>query len=236
MPNNAFSGIPSSVTISIPCGSLFYYNSWIYPYGALIEDTVGFMLSVWSNDLNLGNVVVINHPTCQNPTAVIFAEPTSNSQFVCWGDGNTENPRTLTLISDTNFTAYFVVDMNDTIYVHDTIIVHDTTYISVHDTTTVIDTLWLMDTVFIHDTIYIHDTIVVGVDGVEALNAKVYIHNGKIVVDGAEGNTVWLYDAVGRLLATRQDDYSVLRFDVPSTGTYLIKVGGHPARRVAVIR
>lgn len=85
-------------------------------------------------------------------------------------------------------------------------------------------------------TLIIHDTIVTGVDGVEALNAKVYIHNGQIVVEGAEGNTVWLYDAVGRLLATRQDDYSALRFDVPATGTYLIKVGNHPARRVVVVR
>ena len=75
-----------------------------------------------------------------------------------------------------------------------------------------------------------------GIEGVVALDAKVYIHNGQIVVEGAEGNTVWLYDAVGRLLATRQGDYSALRFDVPATGTYLIKVGDLPARRVVVVR
>lgn len=236
MPNNAFSGIPSSVTINIPCGSLIYYNSWIYPYGALIEDSVGFTLSIWSNDLNLGNVIVINRPTCQNPTAVIFAKPTSSSQFVCWGDGNTENPRTLTLISDTNFTAYFVVDMNDTVYVHDTIIVHDTTYISVHDTTTVIDTLWLTDSIFIHDTIYIHDTIVTDVDEVEAINAKVYTSYRQIVVENTNGNTVWIYDVSGRVLATKNDEDTPLHFDVPSSGAYLVKIGNHPARKVVVIR
>ena len=75
-----------------------------------------------------------------------------------------------------------------------------------------------------------------GIEGVEALNAKVYINNGQIVVDGAEGNMVWLYDAAGRLLATRQDNYAPLRFDVPATGAYLIKVGSHPARRVVVVR
>lgn len=75
-----------------------------------------------------------------------------------------------------------------------------------------------------------------GIEGVVALDAKVYINNGQIVVEGAEGNTVGLYDAVGRLLATRQDDYSALRFDVPAAGTYLIKVGNHPARRVVVVR
>lgn len=75
-----------------------------------------------------------------------------------------------------------------------------------------------------------------GIEGVVALDAKVYINNGQIVVEGAEGNTVGLYDAVGHLLATRQGDYSALRFDVPATGTYLIKVGSHPARRVVVVR
>ena len=75
-----------------------------------------------------------------------------------------------------------------------------------------------------------------GIGDVDGAGAKVYIHSGQIVVEGAEGNTVWLYDAVGRLLATRQDDYSALRFEVPATGTYLIKVGNHPARRVVVVR
>ena len=159
-----------------------------------------------------------------------------------------------------------MVFTSDTVLVHDTTYidvpyaVHDTTYITltdtvtntvydtidnyiydttiVHDTTLVTDTLWMThyDTVFVHDTIFIHDTVVVGVGDVDALNAKVYVNNGQIVVEGTEGNTVWLYDAVGRLLATKQNDYSTLRFDVPTTGTYLIKVGDHPARRVVVIR
>lgn len=65
---------------------------------------------------------------------------------------------------------------------------------------------------------------------------KLYRRNGQIVVEGAEGNVVTLYDAVGRVLATKRDDYSLLRFDVPSAGTYLIRIGNAPARRVVVIR
>jgi hypothetical protein len=55
-------------------------------------------------------------------------------------------------------------------------------------------------------------------------------------VDGAENNTVWLYDVNGRILATKQDEYSPLHFDVPTIGTYLVKIGNHPARKVVVIR
>ena len=130
------------------------------------------------------------------------------------------------------------------IYVHDTsfinVYVHDTSFINVyvHDTSFVTDTLWLTehDTIYLHDTIYIHDTIVVGMDDVEAISAKVYINNGQVVIEGAEGSTVMLYDAVGRLLATRRDYYSALRFDVPVSGAYLVKVGDLPARRVVVIK
>ena len=155
------------------------------------------------------------------------------------------------------------VDVHDTTYinvsypVHDTTIVVDTLTVTqydtivntvydtidnyIYDTLTVTDTLWLTqyDTIWMHDTIVVHDTIYItqeGIGDVEALNAKVYSSQGQIVVEGAEGNRVTLYDVSGRMLATMRDDYSALRFDVPASGTYLIKVGALPAKRVVVIR
>lgn len=141
--------------------------------------------------------------------------------------------------------------IHDTTIVHDTTYVdipypvHDTTYIDVpypvHDTMVVADTIWLTlyDTVWLHDTIVVHDTIYItqeGVDGAEAVNAKVYASQGQIVVEGAKGNTVTLYDVTGRVLATKQDDYAPLHFDVRASGTYMIKIGLYPARKVVVIR
>ena len=66
--------------------------------------------------------------------------------------------------------------------------------------------------------------------------AKVYSSQGQIVVEGAEGCEVTLYDAVGRRMAARRDDFAMLRFDVPASGAYLVKVGHAPARRVVVIK
>ena len=88
----------------------------------------------------------------------------------------------------------------------------------------------------IHDTIYIHDTVYVGIDGVDAINAKIYTSHGQIVVDGSEGNHVWLYDINGRLMATKRDDHSPLRFDIPSSGAYLVKIGNYHSRKVVVIQ
>jgi hypothetical protein len=73
---------------------------------------------------------------------------------------------------------------------------------------------------------------------VEALNAKVYTSHGQIVVEGADGNQVTLYDVTGRVLAKREGVHggTPLRFDAPASGTYLLKIGNYPARRVVVIK
>ena len=143
-----------------------------------------------------------------------------------------------TIIHDTTLVPYAV---HDTTIIHDTTLVpytvHDTTSITIHDTTVVYqtDTLWLTqyDTVRIHDTIYITEQ---GIDGVDAPAARVYSSEGQIVVDGANGDMVVLYDVNGRMLATKRDGYDSLRFDVPVSGAYMIRVGERPARRVVVVK
>ena len=242
------------------------------------------------NSGNIGNYDYFSQLT-------LTATANGNNAFLRWSDGNSFNPRTVTITQDTAFTALF---LNGTTFLHDTIIdtvyfnhyTHDTTYIYnyVHDTvrltTYVIDTTiinfhqydttinnynnfqydttinnyYLYDTVVVNnyqhdttlryvydtvyllryltDTVFIHDTIFTteGIGNVEVLNAKVYTNRSQIFVEGADGNTVTLFDLNGRILAIKQDYYSRLVFDVPASGTYLIKVGNHPARKVVVIR
>jgi hypothetical protein len=112
--------------------------------------------------------------------------------------------------------------------------------VHVHDTLRLTQTL--RDSIFIDhfrevtqkdDTIYITEQ---GIGEVDGLNAKVYSSHGQIVVEGADDNMVTLYDITGRVLETKQDDYTPLRFDAPVSGTYMIKIGKYPARKVVVIR
>lgn len=95
------------------------------------------------------------------------------------------------------------------------------------------DSIVLHDTI---DTVWIHDTIRLSITDVETLQAKIYQRNGQVVVEGAEGNKVAFYDVNGRVLATKQDNDMPLYFDVPVAGTYIIKIGNYPARKVVVIR
>lgn len=157
----------------------------------------------------------------------IRAYPLEGNRFVMWDDGNSFQNRTFTLTSDTAFNAIFapIASLRDTIY--DTVYVYDTTIV------TNTDTLWLHDTITIHDTVYITQE---GVDGLDALNARVYSSQGQIVVEGADGYAVTLFDINGRMLATKQDYGTVVHFDAPVSGTYMIKIGNNAARKVVVIR
>ncbi len=157
---------------------------------------------------------------------------------------------------DVHDTTY--IDIHDTTYVNVPYPVHDTTYITltdtvtntvydtvdnfIYDTTIVVDTLWLTeyDTLWLHDTIIVHDTVYIteeGIDGVDAINAKVYSSQGQVVVEGAEGNQVTLYDVTVRVISgKRKAESGKMSYAVPTSGVYLIKIGNYPARRVVVVR
>lgn len=79
------------------------------------------------------------------------------------------------------------------------------------------------------DTVSIHNVT-------EAGRFNVFVRKDQIVVEGAKGEKVWLYDAVGRRIATKQEEYAPIRFTVSASGAYLVKVGNYPARRVVVVR
>ena len=69
----------------------------------------------------------------------------------------------------------------------------------------------------------------------ESINLKIYSQHRQIVIEGAEGDVVAIYDALGRRIALHRDSYGLLRFDVHSSGTYLVRIGDHPARKVVVV-
>ena len=363
---NAFDNIPASTPVYIPCGSTASYASRWSHFTNFIE-VMDAHVWVRSSDAAMGTASVTVQPTCANPSATIVATPYAGYLFALWSDGDTLNPRTLTIDRDTLLTALFVpvpdtVINYDTIVVHDTLLIHDTTIINnyihdttvvhdtayvdvfVHDTTIVHDTVYVdvfvHDTTIVHDTayvdVYVHDTIVVnnyihdttivrdtayienyihdtitvimpidyytltlisaqptmgivvgsgtysdsteveiaavaicgyhfvqwsdgnaenprhvtvtadqeltatfdidevGISDVSASNAKVSVQDNVITVQGAEGQRVRIFDAVGRLLSTEQSVSETQHFRVMAAGVYLVQVGNSTAQRVVV--
>ena len=64
----------------------------------------------------------------------------------------------------------------------------------------------------------------IGTPDADAIN--IYALGGRIIVDGADGETVRIFDITGR---------SVLNRGLPA-GVYIVKVGDRPARKIVVMK
>jgi len=312
--SDVFNGVSSTIPVYIPCVSLAsYQTTWSY-FSNIIAQFPN-IINVGVTDSTFGVSNVTDGPTCDS--AVIEATANYGYHFTQWNDGNTDNPRTITLTQDTAFTAFF--DRNeyqltlnsadstlgtvtgsgtylylDTAHIvaeaidhhhlvqwsdgdcnatRDIVITADlqltaTFAIDTH-TVTVVSADSTMGSVSGGGQALNGDTITIsaagnpgyhftrwndnntdsvrtvtvtaditytayfeanggsdGIDDVDGNNIHIYTEGGNIIVDGAEGEKVQVFDMVGRPVGTQ----SLL------TGIYMVKVGTLPARRVVVIR
>ena len=119
---NTFASAPSTIPVFVPCGSLLsYYVSSHWDDFVNLAEAAPFDLNVSANDTLMGNVTILQQPTCSNHTARIQASANAGYHFIRWNDGNTANPRQITLSSDTSFMAVFVSD-----YSYVTVLSNDT--------------------------------------------------------------------------------------------------------------
>ena len=93
-----------NIPVHIPCGSSMnyryaaYWNSFIN-----IQDAMLYQLDLLVNDTTWGSATY----SCAQFGTSLTAIPKNGATFVRWNDGYTENPRTVTITTDTTFTAIF---------------------------------------------------------------------------------------------------------------------------------
>ena len=75
----------------------------------------------------------------------------------------------------------------------------------------------------------------VGIDGVDA-DLNIYSTGNRIVVRGAAGEDIYIYDLNGRTVATKASANETMEFIMENSGVYMVKVGNAPAKRVLVVR
>ena len=99
---------PNFATLTIPCGSLEDYSASTSLWNMFFADRIsenGYNVEVSVNDETFGSVAV--ESDCS--TATLTATANEGYVFLSWNDGNTENPRVVSLTSDTAFTAIFAL-------------------------------------------------------------------------------------------------------------------------------
>ncbi len=218
-----------------------------------------FTLTLQSADESLGTVSGGGEYTYHDTVTITATATAPHYHFERWSDGNTDNPRQYVITGNTTLTAYFALDVH-TVVVQVDNMAHGTvsgggSYDYGSPATITAETPFsgwvfshwsdgatynpytfavLQDTVM--TAYFVREGSQNGVDGVDTMSAKIYVNNGQIVVEGAEGYPVYLYDVVGRLLATKRETTQEVLLDVPASGAYLVKIGDAPARRVVVRR
>ena len=89
--------------IYVPCGTLDAYKTAWSEYASQIKyEPLEYNITGNVNNEAAGNVQIP-----QNKCEDVIAIPNYGYHFTQWSDGNTDNPRTIVLASDTSFTAEF---------------------------------------------------------------------------------------------------------------------------------
>jgi hypothetical protein len=123
---NTFYLVSKTIPVEVVCGSQGYYKQdSLWKKFTNFKDTALFQVTLQSNYPYMG-VAKLLQPPCQDNTTIIMAMANVGYRFVQWHDGNDQNPRTLTLTSDTTLKAEF-----DLIIYHVTVTANDTTMGSV---------------------------------------------------------------------------------------------------------
>ncbi len=108
LADNTVFPYPNIATLTVPCGSLEAYSAptsfWNMFFAGRISEN-GYNVEVSVNDETFGSVAV--ESDCS--TGTLTATANEGYRFVIWNDGNTDNPRTVALTSDTAFTAIFAL-------------------------------------------------------------------------------------------------------------------------------
>ena len=104
--SNVFNSVSTSIPVYVPCGSKNIYKAaygW-KEFTNIREPQVEYAIQVSTSNSQMGTAIV-NYNNCAG--AQISATANFGYHFVQWSDGNTDNPRTLTLTQDTVLTAEF---------------------------------------------------------------------------------------------------------------------------------
>jgi hypothetical protein len=109
---NTFHQVPDTIPVYVPCRTSKLYDGTLYwKKFENFKDSASFQIIVQSNNSLLGRAFVVQ-TSCQNNDIIIVAIAGQNCHFLQWNDGNTDNPRTIMIMSDTTFIAEFDVITN----------------------------------------------------------------------------------------------------------------------------
>lgn len=105
-----FYGVPNNIPVYVPTASISNYQA--APGWSVFTNYIGivpYAITATSANPTMGSVTG-GGTYAGGTTATLTATPNMGYHFVQWQDGNTQNPRTITVTGDATYTATFAPD------------------------------------------------------------------------------------------------------------------------------
>lgn len=290
----AFYWVNRNIPLYVPSSSVSSYQS--APVWSEFTNYIGIGLhTITATSANPAMGTVTGGGTYNGgATATLTAIPNTGYHFVQWQDGNTQNPRTITVTGDATYTATFAPDAAPaTVTATISQIAATSAYaeIVMGQQTSYFYLIYAPQSVFTQNGLTTDEAIIsyinqhygssdrnysnvsgymndltpsttymlvvvpynsndeVGTitrkqfttlnnNGIEDVGEEEYAissQDGRLTVSGAEGNMVNVYSLDGHCIYSASAQGTTV-IDIPASGTYLLKIGHHPVRKVVVIR
>ena len=104
-------------TVKVPCSSISTYQTtegW-KDFTNFVGVGLPPLLTINVNDASMGVASITKQNSCEDNIAQVEAKANAGYKFVRWSDGNTENPRKITVTKDMTLTAEFAVKIEYTV-------------------------------------------------------------------------------------------------------------------------
>lgn len=250
-------------TLYVPCESDSIYSVSVpwSGFGSVVAMPCAVTVNTAVNDIERGSVTGAGtYPF--GTWVTLTATPTDGYAFICWNDGNAQNPRTMEATADITLTAMFFP------LVHDTIVITPTFYrlqvlsdneslgLGVGSATLPEGTMAEICALPLEGghfagwsdggssnprqvSVTSDMTLTalfdrVGIPSPGALEWSVNTKGQTIEVRCPEGTNVAVYDMGGRIMASAIATAAPLFFTLPAKGTYVVSVDGTEGRKVVV--
>lgn len=251
--SSAFEGVPNDIPVYVPCNSSWLYSIFLDYFTNFVESVTYTVTATADYDWH-GEVNVVGTPTCDSAFVELHAIPAEGYHFVEWNDGCTENPRVVELTSDTNFVATFSIGNLYTI----TVLADDPSMGSVtgggvyeaYSSVTITATpysgyrfvRWSDGNTHSERTVYAYrDTTYIayfestnGIFDADNSAVKVLAENSSVVISGAAGKQVNIYDMMGRQIVSAKVSDDNVRYQMPTSGVFLVRIEDKTAIKVVV--
>ena len=218
-----------------------------------------YAVSVSTNDIARGMVQSTGTQFEYGTPCTVTATAYTGYTFAEWSNGVTANPYTFAVLSDVELTALFVAEGEGVYTV--TVISDNPTMGTASGGGQALDggtvtiraagnpgyhfMRWNDNNTDSVRTVEVHGNVTYtayfepddgteSIDNIQDDHIRIWLADGRIHIEGAEGETVQVYDVMGRAVTGLLDATEPVA--LPASGVYMVKIGNHPARKVVVIR